>query len=169
MNTTPRGKGPLLAIFPTSIGFGYSLHKDADTFIDWGIKWATGDKNKVCLRKFITLVNLYRPSTLILEDIPKDKAEQRPRTAELINAVAQIAATQNIIIRRYSRAQIRTAFEAQSAQSKQQIAEAIGASIPELKPFVPPMRKLWEPDQSAMSFFSAVSLALTHYHFKPGA
>ncbi len=154
----------MLAVYPTRIGFGYSVHSDADTLLDWGIKWAANDdKNKVCTRKFITLINYYTPAVLILEEIPADVVAARPRVADLILSIASIAATQDIRVYLYSREQIRAAFEPFGAKTKHEIAEQVAEALPELASLIPEKRKLWEPEAASMSFFSAASLALTHY------
>ncbi|MFC3051401.1 hypothetical protein [Kordiimonas pumila] len=163
MTTSHKGPDLLLTVFPTRIGFGYSVHSSADTLLDWGIKWATEDKNKVCTRKFITLINYYKPASLVLEEIPSDVVEARPRVADLIRSLASIAATQNIRVYLYSRDQIREAFNPFGATTKHEIAGKTAEALPILSSLVPPKRKLWDPEPAAMSFFSAASLGLTHY------
>jgi len=159
----------VLAVYPTRIGFGFALYKN-ETLEDWGIKWAAkGEaKNKTCVRKFKGLIEQLRPETLILEYIPDEIAERRPRVAELNNALGQIARMSNIKLFRYSRAEIKQAFEKYAITSKQEIAEQIGDMTPELHSLIPPPRKLWDPEPDAMTYFSAVSLVLTYFHFKEG-
>lgn len=154
----------VLAVFPTRIGFGFALYKGT-SIQDWGIKWATKDKNKVCVRKFVKLINLYKPEILVLEYIPEEAADHRPRTTELNHALGQIAKAQGIRLFRYSRDEIRKTFEVNGAKTKQKIAEVVGHMTPELQSLVPPPRKIWQPEADAMTYFSAASLALTHFHF----
>lgn len=163
MHTTISTSGPILAVFPTGIGFGYSVHKDPKTFIDWGIKWTTSEnKNNDCVRGFVRLLNLYKPTVLVLEEIAPDA---HTRTAKLTDTLADIATSQGVTVCRYSRKQIQQAFEPDGTPTKKDIAEAVGALIPELQTFVPVARKIWETEHDAMSFFVAASLAITHFHF----
>ncbi|WP_417455900.1 hypothetical protein [Kordiimonas sp.] len=166
MNKT-HGRGQrVLAAYPTRIGFGYALYND-DTLEDWGIKWAAKgeEKNKVCVRKFKQLIEDCRPDILILEYIPDELNERRKRVAELINALGQIARVNHIRLFRYSRGEIKQAFEKHGITTKQAIAEKIGDMTPELQSLVPPPRKLWDPEPDAMTYFSAVSLILTYFQF----
>lgn len=166
MNKT-HGRGQrVLAVYPTRIGFGHALYKN-DTLENWGIKWAAKgeEKNKVCVRKFKGLIEQVRPDILILEYIPDEIAERRPRVAELNNALGQIARMHYIKLFRYSRNEIKQAFEKYGITTKQEIAKKIGDMTPELQSLVPPPRKLWDPEPDAMTYFSAVSLILTYFHF----
>ena len=165
--TTPLIRGQrVLAAYPTRIGFGYALYK-GDALEDWGIKWAAKgeEKNKVCVRKFKQLIEGCRPDILILEYIPDELNERRKRVAELINALGQIARINHIKVFRYSRGEIKQTFEQYGITTKQAIAEKIGDMTPELQSLVPPPRKLWDPEPDAMTYFSAVSLILTYFHF----
>jgi len=167
MQKTSQQGQSFLAVFPTDCGFGYTRCYDALRFTEWGLERASGDKNTVCVRKFIRLINLHKPTDIILEDIPREQEHERPRTSKLIIALAQISMSQGCTVHFYSRAQIREAFHTHHAFTKHEIATAIGRIVPELQSAVPPKRKVWESDSLAMPFFSAISLALTHFHFEP--
>ncbi|WP_262692485.1 hypothetical protein [Kordiimonas aestuarii] len=153
-----------LAIYPNGPGFGFALFRNTDAILAWGVKRAAGDKNKVCVRKFIRLLNKSHPTDIVLEDIPREQEHRRPRVADLIISLAQISMAQGCEVHFYSRAQIREAFQTRHAFTKQEIAEAVGAIIPNLTHLVPPHKKPWEVEHKAMSYFSAASLALTHFH-----
>ncbi len=152
-----------LAIYPNDRGFGYAVCRNADTICLWGTKRSIGDKNKACVRKFVQLLNQHQPTDVILEDIPKEQEHRRPRVADLIVSLAQISIAQECNIHFYSRAQIRDAFRTYNAFTKQEIAKAIGAIVPEMKELVPPKRKLWETEPMPMAYFAAASLAFTHF------
>jgi len=155
----------VLAVYPNGHGLGYAVFANPDTLSAWGLKRAASDKNMVCIRKFVRLLNMAKPKEVILEDIPKDQEARRPRVADLIVSIAQIAMAQGCTVHFYSRSQIREAFHTRAAHSKHEIATAIGSVLPQLARLVPPKRKLWETEPLAMSYFSAASLALTHFHF----
>jgi len=165
MDHNNKGDRITLSLYPNDRGFGYAVCRGINTVCYWGTKRSTGDKNKVCARKFVQLLNQYRPKDVVLEDIPKEQEPRRPRVADLIISLAQISMAQGCTVHFYSRAQIRDAFQTHNAFTKQEIAEAIGAIVPELKKQIPPKRRLWETEPMAMAYFSAASLALTHFHF----
>ena len=62
----------------------------------------------------------------------------------------------------YSRQHIRLAFGA-CGKSKDTIARAIADTLPALKPWLPPKRRIWESEHHSMAIFEAAALALTHY------
>lgn len=154
-----------LAIYPNGYGFGYTVFHNPDTLSAWGVKRASGDKNTVCVRKFIQLLTMVKPADIILEDIPKKQEKRRARVADLIVTMAQMAMAQGCEVHYYSRDRIKEAFETRHAFTKHEIATAIGSMLPKLRSQVPPKRKPWEGEPLALTYFCAASLALTHFHF----
>ncbi len=120
-----------------------------------------------CLREFVKLLNLVKPDVVVIEDIPHSQKKQRSRVYTLIAAMTETAIDQGFPIHFYSRNQIQDAFATKGAKTKHDIATVIGDMFPKLKGDVPSKRKPWEPEKPATSYFTATSLALTHFHFTP--
>ena len=57
----------VLAIHPTSRGFGYVVFEGPFAPYDWGTVGATGDKNAVCLRKIAMMLDRFCPETVVME------------------------------------------------------------------------------------------------------
>lgn len=68
----------------------------------------------------------------------------------------------------YSRGQIRRAFAAQGATTKEQIAAALASQFPELARRLPPKRKVWMSEDHRMAIFDAVALIFTGLHEELG-
>ena len=58
----------MLAIAPSTRGFGFALVEGLNTLVDWGVKLAEGDKNSQSLRKAKELIALYQPDVIVLQD-----------------------------------------------------------------------------------------------------
>ena len=130
--------------------------------IDWGLRFITGqDKNSQCLHLAEILLALYRPTFLVVEDCQGQGSRRHPRIERLIEAIIKLASTKGTRICRFSRSQVREAFD---QTTKFEIATAIASRFPFLAPRLPGPRKIWLPEHYIMSLFDAFSFALTFYH-----
>jgi Holliday junction resolvasome RuvABC endonuclease subunit len=157
----------ILAVYADGFGLSHAILNNPKALVAWGLKRATGDKNMACLREFVKLLSLVKPDVVVLEDIPHSQKKQRSRIYKLIAAITEAAINQDIPVHFYSRKQIQEAFAGKGAKTKHQISTTIGEVFSKLKSSVPPKRRPWEPEQTAISYFTAISLALTHFHFLP--
>lgn len=157
----------VLAVYADGFGLSHAVLANPKTLTAWGLKRAAKDKNMSCLREFVKLLSLVKPDVVVLEDIPHSQNRQRSRVYKLITAMTETAIEQNFPIHFYSRKQIKEAFADKGVETKHQIATKIGDMFPKLQPDVPAKRKPWEPEKPEISYFTAVSLALTHLHFLP--
>jgi len=157
----------VLAIHADGFGLSHATFNNPKTILAWGLKRATRDKNMSCLRQFVKLLSLVKPDIVVLEDIPHSQKKQRSRVYTLISAMTEVAIERDCPVRFYSRKQIQEAFALKGASTKHEISSVIGDMFPKLKSAVPPKRKPWEPEPIATSYFTAASLALTHFHFLP--
>jgi hypothetical protein len=58
----------VLAITPTTRGFGFAVLEGQETLVDWGVKSVKGDKNARCVEKVEMLILHYQPHVLALPD-----------------------------------------------------------------------------------------------------
>jgi hypothetical protein len=58
----------ILAISPTSRGFGYALIEGHKSLALWGMKWIEGNKNASCIKKAEKMIDRYNPQVFVLED-----------------------------------------------------------------------------------------------------
>jgi len=159
-----KGVELVLAIFPSTKGFGYSVFEGPTSLVDWGVKVARGDrKNAQSLQRVRELVAFYRPDVLVLEDYDGRGSRRAKRIEQLIDAIAACAEKERVATASFSRAEVRDCF---SLTAKRQIAEAIARDFPELEPRLPPVRKIWMSEDARMNIFDAAALAMTFFHRK---
>jgi len=151
----------VLAIDPSPSGFGYVVIEEPSELIDFGTKTVKGDKNFESLKRIEELINYTCPHVIIVEDITKKGALRRERVRRLIRDIIKLAAGQKIKAFTVSRLEAKAIFSRSVAFNKHQIASIIAAQFPELRPYLPPPRKSWMPEDSRMSIFDAAALALT--------
>lgn len=154
----------VLALDPFRDGFGFAVLEGPEQLIDWGVKRVNKTKNPNCLCKIESLIEHYQPNVIVLEDC---KGSRRSlRVQELIRKIMRLASKKKITCRSFSRSKIGKVFSQSSVLTKYQIASIIAEKFPELVPHVPPVRKPWMSEDSRMSIFDAVALALTFCFFE---
>jgi hypothetical protein len=154
----------VLAVFPSTRGFGYAVFEGPRSLIDWGVKGARcPQKNLESLEKLRELTALYRPDVVVLEDYEGPGSRRAKRIRNLINLMAAHAVAEGMSTAFFSRAAVRARF---GLETKRQVAEAIAQEFPELEPRMPPVRRIWMSEDRRMSIFDAVSLAITFFRHK---
>lgn len=151
----------VLAIDPSTRGFGYAVLEGTERLIDWGVKETRADKSKRALNSVPDLIEIYQPQTLAVEDYTGNGSRRCERIVELIAAVSKHVLKRNIRVKSFSRAQIKQAFAESAAPNKFEIAIAIAKRFPELEPRLPRFRKPWMSEDYRMSIFDAVAFAVT--------
>src|SRR5215471_16749339 len=121
----------VLAIDPTSSGFGYAVLEGPEALIDWGVKQPSGEKLTGCLESIAKLIDRYTPAVLVIESPLFGKSRRCERVRILIANVLNIAVSRNIRTRIISRDQIRELFSREGARTKNEIANVIGRKLPE--------------------------------------
>lgn len=157
----------VLAIAPTTKGFGYAVFEDMLYPIDWGIKTVLKPINKNSLEQVRIMLHIFNPDVVVLEDYAGKGSRRCKRIERLIDRIAQLASQKQVKIRRYSRSQIQDCFKAYRAGTKHQIASAIVAQFPEFAQYLPRKRKIWQSAQYSMVLFDALSLGFTYHGAKP--
>jgi hypothetical protein len=153
----------ILAIHTTPRGFGFVVLEGPGRTIDWGTKEARGDKNRIVLKKAGELMSWYQPDLLILENTEASESRRADRIRDLHRQLADLAITHKAAVRQFTRAEIRAAFASRAASTRYEIAQAVSRELPDLAPWLPPPRKIWESENRKLSIFDAASLALTFY------
>ncbi len=123
-------------------------------------------KNTCGLAKVEELIEMYQPDVVVIEDYRGEGSRRCARIERLIRDIGELAERNHVRVCSYSRSLIRQCFAEFNAWTKQEIAEAIAATFPELKPLVPRALKIWEKEHSRMSMFDALSLAFTYFYYQ---
>jgi Holliday junction resolvasome RuvABC endonuclease subunit len=151
----------ILAIDPSTRGFGFAVLEGPERLIDWGVKETKTDKNRRSLKLITELVEQYEPTMIVVEDYAGKGSRRCQRVGELINDISKLASKRKIKVRSLCRAKVKQAFSESGASNKHEIALAIAKRFPELAPRLPRFRKPWMSEDYRMSIFDAVEFGLT--------
>jgi Holliday junction resolvasome RuvABC endonuclease subunit len=166
MSSTSSKEKRVLAIDPTTKGFGFAVMEGPEKLIDWGVKGVKGSKNQKSLELVSALIDHYQPDVIVVEDYSGKGSRRCKRIQELITRIIKLGSEKNVRIRNVSPFSVRRAFSESGDFTKHQIATAIAQRLPELASRLPPYRKCWMSEDYRMSIFDAVSFALTFFHLE---
>jgi Holliday junction resolvasome RuvABC endonuclease subunit len=151
----------ILAIAPSTRGFGFAVLEGQEKIADWGIKTVKGDKNKQSLAKVENLIAHYQPGVLVLEDASAKGSRRSPRIRKLSRHIITMAAQRKVGVKLFSRDRVMKTFFADGQGTKHALAEIIAKRFPEHLGFqLPPKRKAWMNEPYQMGVFDAVVLVL---------
>ena len=156
----------VLAIDPSTRGFGFAVLEGPNRLIDWGVKETKTDKRQRSLKLVAELIELYQPSVIVVEDSAAKGSRRCGRVQELIEAISKLALKRNIRVKSFARLKVKQAFAESGPTNKYEIAVAIAKRFPELTPRIPRFRKPWMSEDYRMSIFDAAVLAVTFLKLK---
>lgn len=157
----------VLAIDPTSRGFGFVILEGPRLVVDWGVKTGRAtsiEREQQLLARIDDLIRHYRPQIIVLEKVGDSGSRRGGRVRLLIGAIGNMAAWQGIAVRRISISRVRRVFSTFGAQSKHDIACVVVMHLPEIAVRVPRRRKPWMGEDYRMAVFDAAALALTYFY-----
>jgi hypothetical protein len=161
MNRCPAEAKRVLAIDPTSKGFGFALLEGSDRLIDWGVKHAKG--NEKCLQRVAELIARYQPDVLVVERTDANGCRRRQRASQLIEDLLALAIKCGLRTRRISRRTMLRFFTRSGFATKRQVAVALSLRFRELDRCLPPERKPWMNEDERISIFDAVAFGCAFY------
>jgi Holliday junction resolvasome RuvABC endonuclease subunit len=160
-STNPNPKR-VLAIDPTSRGFGFVVLESPTMPVDWGVKAIRSHKEEKILGKVTELIHHYQPEIVVFEDHKGSRHGARIQC--LISAICRLAMAAGLKSRRIPPSRVKMVFSTFRASTKHEIAHAVAQQLPELAPRLPPYRKPWMSEDYRMAIFDAAALALTYYY-----
>jgi GNAT superfamily N-acetyltransferase len=151
----------LLAIEPTSRGFGYALIEvPDDVLIDSGVHHVRQvDMTEHSLPIVAGLIRQFAPNIVVVEDTLHARCRRRGRGRELIEAIVAYAESLDVAVGRVSSRSVRAHYAELGAKNKDAIAKLIVSRFPELRSVLPPPRGLWRPKNARMTIFDSVAFA----------
>jgi len=161
--TRHKKPGLLLAIRPTTRGFGWALFEGPLAPVDWGIAIAKRNKTAKCMARFEKLINQYRPSSIVLEKLEANTSPTGDRVRILAENMSGFASNRDIDALVYSRADIGEVLAHDKKATRRTVAYAVAEILPILRDRLPPARKLWQPEDGRQCLFDAAALGITHY------
>ena len=137
----------VLALDPTSRGFGFVVLESPTMLVDWGVKTTRPKEEAKALAKVLEVIRHYQPEIIVLED---HRGSRRcARIQSLLDGVCRLAATENLKSRRIRISLVKKVFRTFRANTKHEIAHAVAQQLPELAPRLPRYRKAWMADMLA--------------------
>ena len=153
----------VLAIDPSTRGFGFAVLEGPERLVDWGVKETKVNKNAKSLTLIDDLIERYDPNVVVVEDYEGKGSRRCRRIQALIDDISKLAKKRQVKVRSFSRAKVKQTFSESGAVNKYEIATAIAKRFPELVPRLPRFRKPWMSEDYRMSIFDAVALVLTFF------
>jgi Holliday junction resolvasome RuvABC endonuclease subunit len=158
----------VLAIHPTSHGFGWIAFESVSAPYDWGQVDAKTDKNAICLRSVETLIARFQPEALVLEAFESRNSSRSDRIARLCRAIVCLADDRGVEPAIYTLGDVRACFAGVGAWTRDEIAAAVARHVELLRNWLPKRRKPWESEHRRLAVYSAAALAITHYRLQSG-
>jgi len=156
-------QGLILAIHPTSRGFGWALFESAIAPVDWGLTRVSTKRNARSLARLEKLLNRYDPKVVVFEEFSDRPARRAKRIQELCRQMIVLCSKRGLYTPIYSRETIRECFESSGARTRHDIALSIADHIEVFRRRLPRERKRWDSEDVRQSLFDAVALALTYF------
>jgi Holliday junction resolvasome RuvABC endonuclease subunit len=148
----------VLAIDPSTRGFGFAVLEGSERLVDWGVKETKKDEKTKSLKLIDDLIDGYQPSLIVVEDYAGKGSRRCGRVQRLINDISTLASKRQIKVRSFSKTKVKQAFSESGAVNKYEIAQTIAKRFPEFAPRLPRFRKPWMSEDYRMSIFDAVAL-----------
>jgi hypothetical protein len=153
----------VLALEPNWRGLAFVMFEKEGQLVDWGVYQARVAKNTRCLNKAHDLIKRFQPDYVVMEDPNGAKARRGIRVCVLLARLDAAAVRYGSTAAKISRGQIYRQFSMFGVGSKDDIAVAVAAMLPQLAARLPKRRRIWESEHSAIGVFEAAALAITFY------
>ena len=159
-----QGQSRILAIAPSTRGFGFAVMEGENALIAWGVKTvAPGDKNRQSLTKVKGFIAQYPPDVLVLPDVAAKDANRARRIQSLHRQIVTVARRSKIRVRLFSGQQVRSLLLGDAKGTKHQIAELVAQQFPkELGLRLPPKRRASMNEDHRMPMFDAAALLVAY-------
>src|SRR5258708_1239892 len=114
----------VLAIDPSSRGFGFAVIEGKEKRVAWSLKGDAGGKNATCLAKSGSLIEVYGPEAVGIEYCAAQGSRRSQRIRIVHEAINTLALKSNIIGMAFSRIEIMHTFFVGESGTKYAIAKA---------------------------------------------
>ncbi|WP_227284949.1 hypothetical protein [Boseongicola sp. H5] len=140
----------MLSVAVASGKVGYALFV-GQRLTDWGTSRIAGVSTRVASRMMARWLVRFQPDVVITESIPTSSRKGQ-RSREITAAMALVARNKDDLLDV-------TLERVQAFPNKYDEAEALAVEFPELEPYLPKRRRLWDTESPRTILFEAVALA----------
>lgn len=149
----------ILAIEPSTRGFGYVVLEEPKRLVDWGLKEVKGEKNVRCLCQVRHLLKLYKPDIVAVENITRNSRRCK-RVRELIQYIHQQGQRSHVTTKAVGEFDFHKSYGLSECSTSYDIAKMLAKQFDEVADRLPPPRKPWDGLHQNMAIFGAIQLAL---------
>ena len=164
---TATKKDLVLAIHPTSRGFGWVVFEGSLAPVDLGVAYAKQNRHTRLLARFERLLNRYEAAVLVLEQFD-DKTNTGERIQQFCRAAVDLAQCRGTEVRVLRHSRVKTCFASMGAVTRMEIAQAVGQRLEMFRTRLPHVRKRWQSDDGKMGLFNAAAAAITYFSMDGG-
>jgi hypothetical protein len=93
----------VIAIDPTTKGFGYAILDLPKHLVAWGMAHVEGEKRSGAIFRFEALLDQFRPDAVVLEDTTAQGSRRYPRVRDLLEVLARVARERGLEVHTVSR------------------------------------------------------------------
>ncbi len=140
--------------------FGYVVIEVPTRLVDWGVR--EFESVDALGNQIADLLQLYRPSVLIVRKFQRDTRRDRATTRLAIGRVQGEATRMSIPIAFVAEKELKAVFLRYGKETKHDVASFLAECFPELAWKLPPKRKPWETEHWRTPIFDAAALALSY-------
>jgi hypothetical protein len=155
--------GLVLAIHPTSRGFGWVLFEGPVAPAVWGIATAKINRSAWSMVRFEKLLDQYQPRAVLLEKEDPNGSPASDRVRLLSRDMRGFAANRDIEVHVYSRAEVAVTLVLDENATRSAVVEATADILPILRDRLPSPRKPWQSEDGRRCLFDAAALGIAHY------
>lgn len=159
MNSSPVS-GSVLAVHPTSSGFGWAVFDQSGELLEWSIASAKQGRKHQLADRFQKLLTRFAPSVLVLE---AHEGERADRIVKLYRVFACAAADAGARGYTYDREAVAAALDIPARSSRYDVARTVAELLPELSHRIPRKQTGGRSEDPRQSLFAAAALALTYF------
>ncbi|HEU6448911.1 MAG TPA: hypothetical protein VFV23_10790 [Verrucomicrobiae bacterium] len=154
----------VLAVAPSSRGFGFALFEGREVLVLFGASEVPGKKNPVLRAKIEKIISVYKPQMILLPEA----TSRGQRIQSLSRDVITSARRKQINIELIPLKLVKQSFFADGEGTKHQVAEIIAKRFPEqLAGRLPPERMAWMSEDRRMDIFDAIALMVAVANILP--
>jgi hypothetical protein len=162
-------QGPrILAIDVRRSRFGYALFEGPTCLLEWGagmVSLSLGRRAaaKAARRRIAPLLLRYRPSALIVRRARHTIAGKSSAHGPLLSAVLRTCMELRLPVHLVSFKDVLEAFQTEHCRNKDDIAEVLARTFPEIAVRLPPRRGKWGTERPRMVIFDALAAGVTYW------
>jgi hypothetical protein len=150
----------VLAIAPSTRGFGFAIVEGGRALVDWGAKFVHGKKSIAAISSLKHMILHYEPIAVVMK-AGRENANGNSKANIIVKSISELASTHGIETTRFSRQEIIYAYFGSHRRTKHEVAQTIAHYFPDELGFeLPPKRLPWMKEDYRMDIFEAVALAL---------